>query len=317
MMNSELTNNPINVSKKSFYQRYKKEIRAYALLIFPLVWWGIFFVYAFGRSFYFSFTDMKLNVNSITKLSFDNYVRIFNPNHRFYDASFWNSLKVTLIWTVVMMIGNNGMALLCAFLISQLKKGKKFFLAALFWPSLVSAVVGADNTKMLFSSESSGFMNKFISLFGLGPIQWFDDKTYALLGLMIAPFFLGFSIKLLIYYASIVSIPKTYQESASLETNSKFKIFSKITLPLMKNAIILNTVLSLIDGFKILGPMQLVTKGGPEKSTLSSMLYIYNLAFEDGQMGRASAYAFVLFLIILILTLIQLKISGKEAETIE
>lgn len=305
------------IVRKKFHQKYKREIKAYLLLAFPLIWWGIFFVFAFGRSFYFSFTDMKLNISTISKFSLDNYSRIFNVNHRFYDPSFWESLKVTLIWTLVMMFGNNLMALLVAFLISQLKKGKKLFLGLLFWPSLVSAVVGADNTKMIFSSSSGGLMNKFISIFGLGPIQWFDDKTYALVGLMLAPFFLGFSVKLLIYYSSIVAIPKSYDESASLETSSRFKKFTKITLPLIKNAIILNTLLSLIDGFKILGPMQLVTKGGPEKATLSTMLYIYDLAFESGQMGRASAYAFVLFAIILILTLIQLKISGKGAETIE
>lgn len=310
-------NPQLDKPKKSFLKKYKNEFKAYFLLAFPLIWWSIFFVYAFARSFYFSFTDIKFTTDSITKFTFNNYERIFNPNYRYFDKTFWASLKVTLIWTFVMMIGNNVMGLLCAFLINSLKKGKKLFLALLFWPSLVSAIVGADNTKMLFASDSSGFVNKFLSLFNLGPFQWFDDKQFALIGLMITPFFLGFCTKLLIYYASIIAIPVSYKEAASLDTSSKFKIFFNVTLPLMKNAIVLNMVLSLIDGFKVLGPMQLVTAGGPEKSTLSTMLHIYNLAFEDGEMGRASACAFVLFVIILIFTIIQSKLSGKEAATVE
>ena len=83
----------------------------------------------------------------------------------------------------------------------------------------------------------------------------------------------------------------------------------------MKNAVILNVILSIIDGFKILGPMQLVTQGG--YGTTSEMLYIYNTAFQDGQIGRACAYATILFLIILIFTIIQRIVSGKEVKSIE
>ena len=95
----------------------------------------------------------------------------------------------------------------------------------------------------------------------------------------------------------------------------KFTIFRKVTLPLMKNALVLNLLLSIIDGFKILGPMQLVTKGG--YGTESTMLYIYTTAFEDGKFGRACAYATVLFAIILIFTFVQRIISGSEVDDLE
>lgn len=121
---------------------------------------------------------------------------------------------------------------------------------------------------------------------------------------------------MLIYYSSLIAVPKDYKEAASLDTDSRFKIFTKITLPLIQNAVVLNLLLSIIDGFKILGPMQLVTKGG--YGTESTMLYIYNTAFEDGKFGRACAYATVLFVIILVFTLIQQKLStSKEVEDVE
>jgi len=301
--------------KIGFYAKHKKEIQAYSLIAFPLAWWGIFFLIAFFNAIYFSFTDIRFGYDSITQITLNNYERVFNPNHPLYDEVFWKSLSNTFIWTIAMMIANNVLGLLFAFLISNLKRGRKIFLALLFWPTLVSAIVGADLTKMIFSSYESGFANQILQVFGIGPISWFDNAQTSLLGLMITPLLLGFSIKLIIYYASLVSIPESYVEAARMETNSAAKIFLHIKIPLMKNAIILNTILSLIDGFKVLGPMQLITGGGPENSTLSTVLYIYQLGFERSRMGQASAYAIILFLIILGVSLLQLKISGKEAET--
>ncbi len=298
--------------------KYKNEAKAYTLLGIPMGWWTLFFVVAFFSALYFSFTNVslkKLAGGGDIEFTLNNYKRIFDFGWTKFDEEFWDSLGVTVLWTVVMTIGNNLMALLCAFLIHSLKKGKRFFLALLFWPSLVSGVVGSDVTKMVFGSDNNSLANKIVMLFGGEPIQWLTDSQIALFSLMVMPFFLGFCTKMLIYYSSIIAIPHSYKEAASLDTASKTTVFFRITLPLMKNAVILNVLLSIIDGFKVLGPMQLITKGG--YGTQSLMLYIYNTAFEDGNLGRACAYAMVLFLIIILFTLVQKKLSGKEVDTIE
>lgn len=300
---------------KKILHKYRKEFKAYLLIMLPLIWWCIFFIYAFFRAFYFSFTDLGLRVTEISSFTFDNYRALFSSSSRYF-SEFWTSMKVTFIWAFVMMFLNNFMGLLAAFLIDSLKRGKKLFLALLFWPSLVSAVVGSDIALTIFSGDESGLANQIVMFFGGTSQQWFDQESTALIALMVTPFFFGFCVKMLIYYASLISIPKIYKEVASLETNSNIKIFWNVTMPLMKNAIVLNMLLSLIDGFKILGPMQLITNGGPNKSTQSIMLMIYNLAFKSGKMGLASATAFLLFIIIIIFTLIQMKISGKEADSI-
>lgn len=298
--------------------KLQNELKAYSLLGFPLAWWTLFFVVAFFTALFFSFTNVSLNklaTGAEIKFTLDNYKRIFGFSWKKFDKEFWNSLGVTIRWTLVMTLGNNLMGLLCAFLIHSLKRGKRFFLALLFWPSLVSGVVGSDVTKLVFDSGSNSLANKLIMAFGHEPIQWLTDEKYALISLMIMPFFFGFCTKMLIYYSSIIAIPNTYKEAATLDTDSHVKVFFHVTLPLMKNALILNLLLSIIDGFKILGPMQLITNGG--YGTNSSMLYIYNTAFEDGLFGRSCAYATILFLIILAFTLVQRKISGEEVDTIE
>lgn len=298
--------------------KIKNEVKAYSILGFPLAWWTLFFVVAFFTALIFSFTNVSLKslaTGSEIKFTLDNYRNLFDVNWKNFDQTFWDSLGVTVIWTLVMSIGNNLMGLLCAFLINQLKRGKRFFLGLLFWPSLVSGVVGSDVTKLVFGSDNNSLANKLVMAFGHEPIQWLTDEQTALISLMVMPFFFGFCTKMLIYYSSIIAIPNSYKEAATLETNSRFKIFAKVTLPLMKNALILNLLLSIIDGFKILGPMQLVTSGG--YGTQSSMLYIYKTAFEDGKFGRACAYATILFAIILIFTLIQRKVSGEEVDDLE
>ena len=314
MMNSEaVAGNPIRKKRQ-----YKNEVKAYSLLGFPLAWWTLFFVIAFFTALIFSFTNVSLKslaTGSEIKFTLDNYKNLFDVNWKNFDQNFWDSLGVTMIWTFAMAIGNNVMGLLCAFLISQLKSGKRFFLTLLFWPSLVSGVVGSDVTQLVFGSGNNSLANKLIMAFGQEPIQWLTDENTALLSIMIMPFFFGFCTKMLIYYSSIIAIPNMYKEAATLETKSKFKIFINVTFPLMKNALVLNLLLSIIDGFKILGPMQLVTKGG--YGTESTMLYIYNTAFEDGKFGRACAYATILFAIILIFTFIQRKVSGREVDDLE
>ena len=274
---------------------------------------------AFFTALTFSFTNVSLRslaTGSSIKFTLDNYKNLLAVNWKDFDQRYWDSLGITILWTVVMSIGNNLMGLLCAFLISQLKKGNRFFLALLFWPSLVSGVVGSDVTKLVFGSDNNSLANTLLRFFGHEPIQWLTDDQTAMLALMIMPFFFGFCTKMLIYYSSLIAVPKDYKEAASLDTDSRFKIFTKITLPLIQNAVVLNLLLSIIDGFKILGPMQLVTKGG--YGTESTMLYIYNTAFEDGKFGRACAYATVLFVIILVFTLIQQKLStSKEVEDVE
>ena len=298
---------------------YRDELKAYSLLGFPVAWWTLFFVVAFFTALTFSFTNVSLRslaTGSSIKFTLDNYKNLLAVNWKDFDQRYWDSLGITILWTVVMSIGNNLMGLLCAFLISQLKKGNRFFLALLFWPSLVSGVVGSDVTKLVFGSDNNSLANTLLRFFGHEPIQWLTDDQTAMLALMIMPFFFGFCTKMLIYYSSLIAVPKDYKEAASLDTDSRFKIFTKITLPLIQNAVVLNLLLSIIDGFKILGPMQLVTKGG--YGTESTMLYIYNTAFEDGKFGRACAYATVLFVIILVFTLIQQKLStSKEVEDVE
>lgn len=287
----------------------RETVKAYSLMSVPLLWWTVFFIVPLIMALVFSFSNLRISIDKISKFGFFQYSKVLT------DIEFWNAFKNTVIWTVVMMIGNNVFGMLMAVLISKLKWGRKLFIGLLFWPTLVSAVIGATVTKMVFQSTEYGLMNMLLGAVGIMPVAWFDLPQTALFALMIMPFLFGFSIKMLIYYTAILNVPKGYLEACELETNSYIVKFFKIIFPLIKNALVLNILLSLIDGLKVLGPMQLITKGQPDGATNSSILYIYNLAFDGGNnMGKATAAAFIMFAIILVFSVIQLKISNRGGE---
>lgn len=296
-------------SKKK--NKYKAEKKAYALLAIPILIWCVFFLYAFFRTAYFSFTDLRVRISSISEVSFDQYKRLFS------DEIFLIAIKNTFIWASVMTVANNLFGVLLAFLIFKLSKGRKVFLALLFWPSLISAVGSASMTKSLFDPQSTGFINSIIIQFGGSPLGWYNDPNLALFTLMIVPFLLGFSGQMIIYYVGLCGIPELYVEAAYLETNNDFLIFLKIYVPLLKNAFIYNLLLSLIGGLKIMSPMQLVSNqglGGPLNSTMTIMLYIYRNAFAGGNnMGYASAIGIISSIFILAMSGLLMKVMGKKA----
>lgn len=278
------------------------------MLSFPVLWWGIFFLYAFIRAIYFSFTDMRFSVDQISVFNFDNFIRLFQ------DETFFKSLGNTAIWTVVMTLFNNSLGLLFAFLIFKMKRGQRVFLSLLFWPTLVSAVAGAEVTKLLFNPSDTGVINSIIIALGGDSLGWYNDPKIALFTLMIVPSLLGFSTQMMIYYVALLGVPQTYVEAAQLETNNTWKVFWHVYFPLIRNALTYNLLLSLIGNLKVIGPMQLVSdngQGGPLDSTMTVMLYLYNKGITGYEMGYACAIGVVTLLIILILSGIQLKISNK------
>ena len=127
---------------------------------------------------------------------------------------------------------------------------------------------------------------------------------------MILPMLLGFSTQMMIYYVAIKGINKDYIEAAKIDGASNFQIFKTIYFPLILKAFNYNVLLSIISGIRIIGPMQLVSNGGPLNSSMSIMLYMYNNMTTE--MGYACSIGVVTTIIILILTYIQMKFTNKE-----
>jgi len=284
-------------------------VSAYLWLILPIIWWGIFFLFAFVRGVFYSFTDLTISVSRISKITFSQYIRLFS------DDVFWTAFRNTIIWTLVMTVLNNGLGLLVAFLISRIHRGQKVWLTLLFWPTLVSAVISSQITMLVFNPSDTGIMNQIIAAFGGSPLAWYNDPNLSLFTLMIIPSLLGFSSQMLICYVAIEGIPKSYIEAAIMDGASTWQIFIHVYVPSINNAILYNALLSIIGGLKIIGPMQLITNGGPSDSSMSIILYMYN-SLLGGENGYACAIGVVTLDLVLILSAIQIwaqrRISHSE-----
>lgn len=283
-------------------------ITAYLWLLFPMAWWGVFFLFAFVRGVAFSFTNLTISISKISRFTFEQYIRLFT------DEVFWTAFRNTIIWTLVMTVLNNGLGLLVAFLISRIHHGQKAWLTLLFWPTLVSAVISSQITTLVFNPSDTGIMNQIIAAFGGTPLAWYNDPNLSLFTLMIIPALLGFSSQMLIYYVAIEGIPKNYVEAAIMDGASTWQIFEHIYIPSINSAILYNCLLSIIGGLQVIGPMQLITNGGPSNSTMSITLYMYN-SLIGGENGYACAIAVVTLNLILLLSALQIWMQHRASRS--
>ena len=295
--------------KQSFQKKYANEISAYTILAIPLFLYGVFFIYAFITVFYNSFTDWSISASK--KFVFlDNYINAFK------DRVFWRALANTSIWTFATTTGCNIMGLFIVQLIIKFKSkaAQRAVLTLLFWPVLVSATVSASIQLLIFAPDSGGIANMFMMKLGIinEPLLWIDDPRLSLFSLIFTTFFLGFGVKMVIYYAGMKNIPVQYYEAVKLETNSSWRIFWGISFPLLMPIIMFNIILSVIDGFKVIAPMQLITDGGPLYRTISIMLYLYKTAFSYDEHGYAAAIGFIATLVILAVTLVQFRLDKER-----
>ncbi|MCI2111175.1 MAG: sugar ABC transporter permease [Bacilli bacterium] len=306
MNENALARSPQKRKKSKWFTH--EAITAYLWLLFPIFWWGVFFLFAFVRGVVFSFTDLTISISKISKFTFEQYNRLFA------DEVFWTALRNTIIWTLVMTVLNNGLGLFVAYLISRIHHGQKVWLTLLFWPTLVSAVVSSQITTLIFDPSDTGIMNQIIMAFGGTPLAWYNDPNLSLFTLMIIPALLGFSSQMLIYYVAIEGIPKSYVEAAIMDGASTWQIFKHIYVPSINGAILYNCLLSIIGGLQVIGPMQLITNGGPLDSSMSITLYMYN-SLIGGENGYACAIAVVTLVLIVLLSALQIWMQHRASHS--
>jgi len=232
-----------------------------------------------------------------------NYVEMFTK-----DAQFYKSLSITLKYAAIFVPLNMVLALLLAMLITQPVKGVKFFRTIYYIPSVISGVAISIIWKWILNGDY-GILNYLLSLIGIEGPNWLVDPAWALFAVILASAF-GVGVMMLIFYADIKKIPIALYEAAAIDGASPIKQFFKITLPIITPTILFNLVTSIISAFQQLTLVMLLTGGGPLKSTYFYGMFVYDNAFKHHRLGYASANAWVMFIIILLLTMIVFRSSA-------
>jgi multiple sugar transport system permease protein len=223
------------------------------------------------------------------------------------DPLFWQSLRVTLIYVGVAVPLQILFALFLAILLNQKVHMIPLFRTIFYLPSQVSAVAVAVIWLWIYHPEL-GLMNEMLSSMGIPGPAWLLSTRWALPALIFMSLW-SVGSAMIIFLAGLQDVPRHLYEAAGLDGAGEWAKFRHVTLPMLSPVIFFNLVLGLITGFQYFAQAYVMTRGGPLNATMFYALYLYLNAFTFLKMGYASALAWILFLIILIVTLIQLRLA--------
>lgn len=258
-----------------------------------------------------SLTNYKLGVplDQIRFLGLGNYLRLFNGT----ESGFYHSVSISLIFTVAGTLLQLVIGMACAMILNCEFKGKAIAVACLIVPIAMTPSIASQIWKLMLNQEF-GVINYFLrNILGL-TVSWLD-ADHAFLSVLIATVWQYTPFVTLMLYAGLRSLPESPYESARLEGASKLQMFVYITLPMMKRLLILCSLLRIIDMLKTFDIPYVLTQGGPDTATQFLSLIIYDTGFgESNFVGRASAMAVVLIVIVSLLSLFLFRTMTKSRE---
>jgi len=234
-----------------------------------------------------------------------NYRELLFEDHYFYTAV-WNTLFYTLVRTPLVIVGS----LLLAMLVSKAVRGVRLFRTIYFIPSIISGVILSVLWMWLLNPEY-GLINSTLQFFGLqGPLWLIDPRWSKPAIILMSVWSLGGG-RMLVFLAAIQNVPKHFYEAVEMDGGGWWARFRHVTLPFISPVLFLWFIFEIIGSLQVFVEAYVMTKGGPLNSTLFYNLYLYNKAFDDFDMGYASALAWLLFILAGIITLIQFRVSRK------
>ena len=273
------------------------------LFITPaLIGFTVFYLLPTIRAFYIGLTNWNL-LRAPKFLGLDNYVRLLG------DQKFWGSIWVTVLYNIPVQ---TVIGLLIAVLLKRLT-GSVAMRSIMLAPFLISNVIAAMIWFWMLD-PILGFVNFLLQGLGLGTHAFFSDENLALPTIAAINIWRHMGYAALLFYTGLQSIPEHLYEAARIEGASQWKMFTAITLPLLRPTVVFVLVTSVIGSFQIFDTIAVTTQGGPGTATRTIVWYIYQEAFSSMRMGYASAMSTVLFLGLVFVTLVQMRVlrSGES-----
>lgn len=278
----------------------REAINCYVFMLPAILGLLIFTVGPMLVSLYLSFTDYDV-LGSATWIGLDNYRQLLG------EPLFWKSLRISAIYSIISVPTGLVFALALAVLLNQKMPGVYFFRSVFYLPTVISGVGVALLWRWMFNPEF-GVINTLLAKIGIQGPGWLTSEDWALPALIITSLW-GVGGTMLIYLAGLQGIPQELYEAAEIDGAGLRKRFRYVTLPLISNVTFFNLVLGIIGALQVFTDAFVMTGGGPNNSTMFLAVYLYRNAFQYLNMGYASALAWVMFMIVLVLTLLVFKSS--------
>jgi len=302
-----LKSNQKNKIKARFRSKRKYNDWMWAYIMIAPLMVGIMYFYfiAFFQNFFFSFTDL----NAFGKWSFigiANYVKILK------DPTVWQAFKNTAFFTIVSVPISICLALFVANLLNSKIKGRVIYRTLFFLPVVTMPAAVAMIWRWLFSGDF-GIINYFLKMISIEGPSWLNDPKYAIFTVIIVAIWSSVGYNMVLFLAGLQGISPTYYEAATIDGANSFTIFFKITLPLLTPTIFFVLIISLISTFQVFDLiLMMITDTSVALEQTQSIVYLfYKNAFVYGDRGYATAISIILFFVILIVTIAQIKYHSK------
>ncbi|KPV60223.1 ABC transporter permease [Paenibacillus sp. A3] len=285
-------------------QRY---VFVYTCLLGPLLFFVSIRILPILYSFNVGFREWDMLSEEKPFVGLDNYIALFQ------DEVFLQALKNTLVYVLVGVPGQVAAGLAVALLLLRIGRLRGLFRTIYFIPYVTSVV--AVSWVFRWMLMKNGVVNGILLSLGLDPQLFLGSPSQAIYLVIAAMIWQGVGFQMLIFLTGLEGIPRLYYDAAAIDGAGAWQRFVHITLPLLNPVIVFSVVIGSIDYLQSFTQVLNMTSGGPLNSTVSLVLYIYNLAFKHFNMGQAAAATVVLFALILVLSLLQLKVLSKKIES--
>ena len=283
---------------------YYKKYTPYLFLLPAAAVLIVFFFIPFFQTFGLSFFDYSSSIYNPSFNGLDNYAKLFK------EPIFYKVMFNTFMYLVIAVPFLVTFPLFLAILINQKIRGITLYKILLYLPVIVSIVVAAIAFKWLYAGQ--GILNYILSICHLPSIGWLVDTHWALFAVAVVTIWKGIGYYMMIYLASLMSVPQELYEACDIDGANFITKHLTVTIPHIMPTIALVSTISTISAMKVFAEIYVMTKGGPLNSTKTIVYYIYEIAFENLDLGYASALAVVLLIIVMAFSLINILCFEKN-----
>ena len=266
-----------------------------------------FLLVPIGLTFALAFTNARLiSPEPAQFVGFDNFVNLFS------DDTLWASLRNTIIFTIVIVPLQSGLALVLALLVNTKTRGTNFFRTVYFLPVVTSIVV--VSMLWLFLYQPNGLINVLLAKVGIQGPDWLNDPHTALIAIILMSAWQAMGFHMIIWLAGLQTIPEELYEAAALDGASRRQQFANVTWPGLRQTRTFILITITIAAFGLFSQVNIMTQGGPLNSTTTLVFQAVHSGFQQQQTGYASSISLVFFVLVLVVTLIQRFLTrDKEA----
>ena len=269
-----------------------------------LLFYGAFFLFPMAYGLVGSFTNWNPYKGRFQFIGLNNYTRMFA------DPLFFKSLLNTMSFTVVCVVLTTVIGLALALAVTSLKRFRSFLTTAIYMPYVTSIITIAVVWRWFYASQG-GLFNHVMSAFGISGLDWLTSAQTVWPSIALMTIWHDVGYALILFIAGISEIPSTLFEAAAMDGAGRFAIFRKITIPILAPTTALVAVSGIITYVQVYDQIVALTRGGPGDASFSVSYYLFDSAIGYQRFGYASAIAMVMLIIILFLSMLQLRISQE------